>query len=90
MLAAVSKNPVIVHARVCSHICIKVNISTELPSGAEKDAVLHEKTHRQLFRDLVQGSASSPGSEKTKTTDELLLETRKKVCVGGCSFLQRA
>lgn len=42
MLAGASKNAVNVNARLLSQICIKVNISTGLPSGAEKDTDLHE------------------------------------------------
>lgn len=58
MLAAASKNPITLDARVWSQICIKVNISTGLPCEAEKDTVLHETTHRQLLWDsllAVQG-----------------------------------
>lgn len=72
MLAAAPKNAATVDARVLSQICIKVNIPTELPNGAEKD--LHETT-RQLLWDSGQGSACNPGLGKRKRIEVLFLAT---------------
>lgn len=83
MLEAASKNPVTVDASLWSQICINVNISTELPSGAEKDTVLHETTQRQLFWDSVQGSACNSGSEKNKDYWGAPLCNMKNLCVKG-------
>lgn len=71
MLAAASESAVTMDARVLSQICIKVNISTGLPSGAEKDTDIHETSHEQLPWDSMQASACNPGSGKTRTTEVL-------------------